>query len=185
MGAENISIIAGDPAESGDAFGLFGVEVNVEKSLIYAKYAHQWNKTPFAQVAHEVKPIWRSVHPTIFALEKNNNGDKAIEAFRAVKIPVMPVFTTGLVSDRNRCDVMDKAFTTEWASVRFREHKVRVPRYHSIFMELWLDQLRQIRRYHTPSGRTTYKAMRNRHDDIFSASLVCFHLARLYLEGVL
>ena len=104
-------------------------------------------------------------------------------SFEALKIPIMPVYTTGEVSDRRRWDVMDKAYTTEWAADRFRNHQVKVPRYHSIYMELWLDQLKQIKRFRTPSGQTTYKAMRNRHDDIFSASLICFHLARLYMEG--
>ena len=135
MGARNISIMAGDPAESGDAFGMFGIEVDMENSIIYAKYARQWKKTPFNQVALEARPIWRSVRPTIFALEKNNSGPKAIKEFEYLHIPVMPVYATGDVSDRRRWDVMDKAFTTEWTAGKFRNHRVKVPRYHSIFME--------------------------------------------------
>ena len=182
MGARNISIMAGDPAESGDAFGMFGIDLDLDKSLIYAKYARQWQKTPFNQVAFEVRPMWRSVRPTIFALEKNYKGDKVVSEFENLKIPVMPVYATGDVSDRRRWDVMDKSFTTEWMATKFRDHRVKVPRNHSIFMELWLDQLRQIRRFRTPSGRITYRAQRNRHDDIFSASLICFHFARLYMD---
>ena len=174
--------MAGDPAESGDAFGMFGIDLDLDKSLIYAKYARQWKKTPFSHVALEARPIWRSVKPTIFALERNNDGDRAISEFENLKIPIMPVYTTGEVSDRRRFDVMDKPFTTEWMATKFRDHKVKVPRYHSIFMELWLDQLRQITRFITPSGRVTYRAQRNRPDDIFSASLICFHFARLYMD---
>ena len=81
MGSRNISIMAGDPAESGDAFGLFGIEVDIGKSIIYTKYARQWKNTPFSQVALEARPIWRSVHPTIFALERNNDGDRAVNEF--------------------------------------------------------------------------------------------------------
>ena len=173
--------MAGDPARANDYFGACGGDIDIRKGLLYVRYAMQWKKTPFFQVAKEIKPMWKRAHPKIFALEKNNEGEKAIEMFSMAGIPVMGITTTGDVSDHGRWEVMDKAYTVHWIQKMFRNHRIIFPTNHSIYMQMLIDQLKQVIKQRTPNGSVTYKAMRNRHDDLFSAFLILCHLARLYI----
>ena len=181
---QTVVLIAGDPADSGDAFGLNGCEANLDKKEIRVKYARQWTGIPFSQVAYETKPLWKSVKPTIFALETNYKGTEVLREFKLKGIPVMGIKSVNRLTEENRSrwDVMEKKYTVEWVIGMIKEHRIKFPKDHSIYMQMLISQIQQIRRYRTPSGETTYRAMNNRHDDLFMAFLINCHLARLYME---
>ena len=178
-----LRLLAGDPAESPDAFGFCGSEVDLNSGLMYIRYARQWTDTSFSQVAREIKPVWKSISPKIFALEKNNRGGEAIRKFREIGLPVMGVTTVNRLTNRNKWAVMDKTYTVDWVGERLKDHMIKFPADYSIYMEMLLEQIRLITRYSTPNGSKTYRARNNRHDDLFMGFLINCHLARLTMEA--
>ena len=148
-------------------------------------------QTSFDDVAQDMLPLINQVQPHYFGLETNNEGREAINAFRRHDIGVQEITTVGRLSEENRrkaIDRMDKSHTVQWFVQCAKSPPTKKPAFiyfpnkpsdHMIVLQ---EQIQMIQVYLTPNGSFTYKAMSNRHDDLFMSFLMCCHVARIHIE---
>jgi len=77
---------------------------------------------------------------------------------------------------------MDKPFMVEWFKEKMDEQMFSFPGTPSKDMQELIDQIPKITRFMSPSGKTSYKAYRNQHDDLFMAALHCTNYIRLFID---
>ena len=191
------TIICGDPARSNDRFAFTGVNLIHRIRFgrhfwrINVRFARQYMRTPFADVARDMEPLINHVQPHYFGMETNNEGREAINAFRSRGFSPQEITTVGRLSEENRqrrMDRMDKGHTVRWfvrcakAPPTKKPAFVYFPNKPSDHMKVLQEQIQMIQVYITPNGSITYKAMANRHNDLFMSFLMCCHVARVHIE---
>ena len=193
-GAPMVRIVCGDPSgfrdidskNQGDAFALVGIELDLDRKAIHIKYAKQWTGLSFLDVAYRFKKDYNKIKPKFCGLETNNAGKSAIRDFQTVGINAHGINTVSNLnaSTRHRWQAMDKTFTVQYLKQMRYEQRVIWP-HPSIttrHMRILQDQFASIGEYMTNNGSVGYRAMKGRHDDLFSALLLCVHMARIYIE---
>lgn len=202
-------IIMGDPGGLSDAFGFVGVEASLPlppphrgsdysasataDPVITIKYAREIRAPGFDEIAEEISREIRPMRPNFLGFETNHRGDDAVQAFRRHGFRAFGVATTAETRDHTRMAAMDKPFTARYLrDASDIHHRLIWPppttaAASSSSLKASLRgigtlraQWKSIVAMPTPSGRTTYRAERGRHDDLFSALLLCAHVARIW-----
>ena len=99
-------------------------------------------------------------------------------------LDVAGIFTSANLTEKtiNRGQSMDKPEMVKWLKDTMANHQVLFPEKPSEDMQELINQIHQIVGITGPSGHTTYKAMRGRHDDLFMAFLLCCHVTILFMK---
>ena len=171
-------IIGGDPARTNDGFGITGV--TFDNRYIDISLTTQFTNTRYGVVAEYIQMVKKKMNPDMMLMEKNGLGKGVDHLFRTkYKLPIIPVNNTGATIHDLRIGTMEKTATVDWLVIMFRNRYVRFPKEMSISMNKLFEQIKSISSYITPSGNTSYKAIRGRHDDLFMSFLLCAHAARV------
>ena len=185
MELETIRIIAGDPGRMGDAFAVVGIELDMKTGVIRPKLVRQFFKTKYGIVANYLLTIEKKLRPQFMCIETNNRGKRVQDLFlKKYNLKVAGIYTSSNLTEktRQRGESMDKPFMVQWLKDYIDAGQVQFPENPSEEMQELENQLAQIVGIATPSGGTTYKAQRGRHDDAFMGFLIAVHIARLYLK---
>ena len=179
-----IRIMMGDPGRTHDPFGIVGVELDLKTFIIIPKFARHYQKMSFEKVAADMLPIVQKIKPSIFGLETNNEGKKAINEFQKQGINTKGVSTVSVLTDEHRqyWQSMDKTYTVKWVKSMIATRNIQFPSNPSPHMQALEDQISLIAEYITPNGSLSYKARNGRHDDLFMAFILCCHIARIYMD---
>ena len=178
-------ITPGDPDWGGrhDPCGFVGIDYYSATRHMYVMHAHQLRDPTLARVAAHLRRQMDTV-PTlrILRVESNVKGKKIGEALRArYGIPIKPVYTSGNVSTI-KPQTMNKGVTTRWARDEHKAGRVHYPYRDAGDIPELINQMQSIVGVRTPSGQTGYRAVRNRHDDLFSAFVTDCHVVRVIQE---
>lgn len=189
-----VRIVCGDPSgfkdieskNKGDSFGIVGIALDLDRKFVKVRYAKQWTGLSFSEVARKFKPHYNKIKPKFCGLETNNDGKAAIRVFQSMGIDAQGINTVSnlTASSRHKWQAMDKTFTVQYLKGLKYDQRIRwpIPKLTTREMKILQDQVASISEYMTPNGSIGYKARRGRHDDLFSAFLLCVHMARIYME---
>ena len=187
-----IRIICGDPngirntktKNDNDSFGMVGIELDLDREQVDIRYAKVWTGKSYGEVIADFKKDYMRIKPKFFGLETNNTGHVAIREFRAAGMNAHGINTVSSLTELNRhkWQAMDKAFTVQYLKKKKRAQELLWPPKSSKAMKILENQCLSISEYVTLSGKAGYKARQGQHDDLFSALLLCVHMARIYIE---
>jgi len=83
---KTFTILAGDPAKSGDAFGVLGLQATWPERKIYIRHAKQFWNEPYSVVANHFTTLQKKVKPDMIILEKNFDYENVSKAFTHLPI---------------------------------------------------------------------------------------------------
>lgn len=175
-----LKIISGDPGRSNDPFGIVGLEATYPEKRIHITYAKQFIRANYSAVANHISLLKKSINPDMILIEKNFDYDKLKVIFS--KLPITFVTTSAGLTDKVREDgwAVDKPFMIKWLKDQYKIHTVQYPMRTSKDMGELINQQNQIVGVTAASGHVSYKAQRNRHDDLFMAKLIGCNAIRIW-----
>ena len=181
-----LKVICGDPGKSVDAFAFVGASFNLNDYKIKFKLAKQFWRTPYSTVAAYASKIHNEVKPNFMGIETNNRGKDILKFWhRRFGMPYMHgVATSANLTEKTNSMgfTMDKIFMVQWFKEMQEEHMFQFPAKPTKDMQELIDQIVKISEFKTPGGKTTYRAYRGQHDDLFMAALHCCNFIRLFIE---
>ena len=180
-----LDVLIGDPARHGDAFGIVGLEGVYPQKLIHIRHAKQFIGEKYSVVARHFTSLQRTIDPDIMGIEMNYRGKKLLSLFRAkYKLPMIGINTSANLTDNTRKNghSMDKPFMMKWYSTQQKQHRILYPQIRTADMEELINQDNEMVGIPLPSGHTSYKRMRGRHDDLFMAKLIGCNIIRIWWE---
>jgi len=178
----SLRLLIGDPARSGDAFGAVGLEGTWPERKIYTRLAKQYWRESYSTVAKKFAVLHNRIKPHLLILEKNFEYDRVSKAF--THLPVKYVTTSTGLTDKTKAKgwAVDKNFMIGWLQIEYKKHTVLFPKNPTDDMKELINQRNQIVGITGPSGHVSYKAQRNRHDDLFIAKLIGCNAIRLWWD---
>lgn len=177
-----------DPSNltGGDAFAWVGASFNLDDYKIKFKLAKQFFNGPMKNVARYARNIHQLYKPNFMGLETNNRGKDILKLFhRKYKLKfIQGVSTSANLTEKTRRMgyAMDKPFMVQWFKEMQLEHMFQFPAAPTPDMQELIDQIAKISEFKTPGGKTTYKAFRGQHDDLFMSALHCCNFIRLFID---
>jgi len=181
----NLEVVSGDPARSGDAFGIVGLEGLYPQKLIYIRHAKQFIKESYSVVARHFTLLQKKIDPDVMCIEMNYRGKKLLPLFRTkYNLPMIGINTSAnlTIQTRKKGKTMDKPFMMKWYSTQQRLHRILYPQKRTADMEELINQDNEMVGIIQPSGHTSYKRKRGRHDDLFMAKLIGCNIIRRWWE---
>lgn len=185
MEGMKLNVVTGDPARHGDAFGVVGLEGTYPERVINIRHAKQFIKKPYSIVAAHLKLLQKKVNPKIMAIETNYRGKRLLPLFRdKYELPLFGIHTSANLTDETRRKgfAMDKPFMIKWYAQQQKNHRILYPNNRTADMDEMITQDNEIVGITQPTGHTSYKRMRGRHDDLFMAKLIGCNFIRLWWE---
>ena len=181
-----LKAIMGDPARSGDAFAWAGAQMKTSDYIIEFKLAKQFFNKPYGTVARYARKIHDEIKPNIMGIEMNYRGKKILPLFQGkYKMPWMVGVNTatGLKPETRALGyTMDKNFMIEWFQDKMKDHEIKFPSMPTKDMQELIDQIPKISQFITPGGKTSYRAYRGQHDDLFMCALLVCNVMRLFID---
>ena len=187
MGRDNIikslKLLVGDPAKSGDAFGVLGLQGTWPERKIYIRHAKQFWNEPYGIVANHFITLQKKVKPDMIILEKNFDYEDISKAF--AHLPIIYVSTTGNVTEKNRAKgwAVDKPFMIGWLKTEYTRHTIQYPTNQTADMAELVNQQNEMVGITSPSGHVSYKRKRGRHDDLFLCKLIGCNAIRIWWDN--
>ena len=175
----------GDPGRSADPFAVVGIELDMDTGKIKVKLARQFIKTKYGIVADYLLTVRKQLRPNFIGIETNNRGKKVLKLFHEkYNLKIAGIFTSANLTAKTmeRGETMDKPFMVKYLKEQLQNNMIEFPPNPSEDMAELLRQINEFVGIRNPSGHTTYKAMRGRHDDLIMSLLLCCHMARLYVK---
>ncbi len=182
-----LKVIMGDPGRTSDAFAWVGTQLKLnDDPKIEFRLAKQFFNTPYKVVAEYAKKIYYLYNPNFMGIETNNRGKEVLALFhRKYHLDfIQGVSTSANLTEKTRQMgyAMDKPFMVQWFKKKLEEKMFSFPDLPTKDMQELIDQIPKIVEIKTPGGKTSYKAHRGQHDDLFIASLHCCNFIRLFLD---
>ncbi len=179
---KTLRILVGDPGKSNDPFGTLGLQGTYPEKKIFIRAAKQFKKESYRTVANHFEKLHRKINFDLLIIEKNFDYDRVAPIF--AHLPIRYVTTSSHLKEetRNKGHSVDKPFMIHWLQKEYKRHTIQVPSTQSPDMQELVNQRNQIVGITTPSGTTSYKAQRNRHDDLFMCELIGCNFIRLWWE---
>ena len=182
-----LKVIMGDPGRSVDAFAWVGAQLKLdEEAKIEFRLAKQFFKTPYGRVAAYARKIHALYKPNFMGIETNNRGKEVLSLFhRKYDLTFLQgVSTSANMTEKSRQMgfAMDKPFMVEWFKEKMDEQMFSFPGKPLKDMQELIDQIPKIVSFRSPGGKTSYKAYRGQHDDLFLAALHCVNYIRLFID---
>ena len=184
IGMKSLRLVIGDPGRSNDPFGVVGLEGTWPERKIYVRYARQFIKEKYETVAEEFVRLKNKVKPHMMLLEKNFDYDNVWKAFSKYPLEIKYITTSTDLTQKVRAKgwSVDKNFMIGWLKEEQPKHTIQYPGNRTQDMEELINQQTQIVGITGPSGHVSYKAVRNRHDDLFMAKLIGCNAIRIWWE---
>ncbi len=179
---KNLRLLIGDPGKSNDPFGTLGIDGTFPEKKIFIRTAKQFIKEPYGTVAKHFEHIYKTKKPDIMIIEKNFDYDSVYPAFAHLPIRYVTTLSNLTAETRSKGRSIDKPFMISWLQKQYRKHTIQVPSTQSPDMQELINQRNQIVGITGPSGHVSYKAQRNRHDDLFMCELIGCNFIRLWWE---
>lgn len=179
---KSLKLLIGDPAKSTDAFGIIGLEGTYPEKKIYIRYAKEFFKKPYSYVANHFAKLHKNIHFDMMILEKNFDYEGISKAF--AHMPITYVSTTGGLSEESRAKgwAVDKPYMIWWLKAQYKKHNVQYPTKQSADVQELINQRNEIVGITAPSGHTSYKRQRGRHDDLFLGELIGANAIRIWWD---
>lgn len=181
-----LKVIMGDPARSGDAFAWVGAAFDLHNYEIQFKLAKQFFHTPYNRVAEWAHKKHEEIKPNFMGIETNNRGQEVLGLFyNKYKMQYLQgINTSSGLTEKTRAQgfTMDKTFMVHWFKDAKDRGMIKFPSNPSRDMQELINQIPKISMMLTPGGKTTYKAYRGQHDDLFMAALLCCNFIRLFIN---
>ena len=181
-----VKIVMGDPAEKGDPTGIVGILGNCETGQVKVKMAKEiTDKDAEARITNTVgflQWVIVNVKPDFLGMETNNRGKEIIEKIGEYGIVVNGIATSAGLTEATRRKglTMDKPYMVKYLAEMKNSGDILFPANTTLGMKKLISQMSQIVGITQPSGYTTYKAQRGRHDDLFMALLLCINSFLIY-----
>lgn len=179
---KTFTVISGDPAKSGDAFGVSGLQGTWPERKIYIRHTKQFWHTPYNTVANHFSILQKKVKPDMILIEKNFDYDNVSKAFAALPITYVSMSSNLTEKTRDKGWSVDKPYMIGWLQAEYKRHTIQYPKKQSSDMAELINQQNEIVGITGPSGHTSYKRTRNRHDDLFTSKLIGCNAIRLWWE---
>ena len=157
---------------------MVGTTYDQDSDFIRVRAARQFVQERYGVVARMLQVAQERICPDFMVIESNQRtGKRVVQLFREkYGLDVKPVYTTAnMVSLRPHA--MDKPATVKFLKTRLKEKTIKF-NLRAAHMHILIDQINSIVSGRTPAGNVTYKGMRGRHDDLFSALLLNCHIIR-------
>ena len=176
-------LLIGDPGRTNDPFGEIGLEATYPEKKIYVRFAKQFKNVPYEIVANHFGKMKKLFNPHTIILEKNFDYPNVSRAF--AHLPITYVTTSSGLSESTRVKGLsvDKPYMIGWLKVEKKKHNIQYPPKCSRDMQELINQDNEMSGILFPSGHTTYKRVRNRHDDLSMANLIGCNAIRMWWEN--
>ena len=175
-----MNVVGIDPGRTNDYYAVIGIYKD-DKGIIRTAKEEFTKNMPLDWCARMlVRPIVEVGRASHVVVETNGIiGKNAYRALQQEGIPnLRPVHTTSNMSADARLHnhkAVDKTYMMQWLKTKFEAGMLRMASPHQQLKA----QLEDIHRYTTPSGQTTYKAQKGRHDDLVMALVMACHIFAL------
>ncbi len=179
---KSINLLIGDPGKSNDPFGVLGLRGTYPEKKIFVRHAKQFKREPYRIVAKHFEKLHRQINFDYMILEKNFDYENVSKAFAHLPITYITTSSNLTAETRDKGVSVDKNFMIDWLQKQYKNHTIQVPSVQSVDMQELLNQRNQIVGITGPSGHVSYKAQRNRHDDLFMTELIGCNFIRLWWE---
>ncbi len=181
---KTIKILIGDPGKTNDPFGVIGLEGTWPERKIYVRYAKQFKKEPYSVVANLFTKLYKKMNFDLILLEKNFDYENVSKAFS--HLPIKYITTSQGLTEKTKAKgwSVDKPYMIGWLQDEYKKHTIQYPSIHSADMAELINQQNQIVGITAPSGHVSYKAQRNRHDDLFMSKLIGCNSIRIWWDGL-
>lgn len=181
-GMKSLRLLVGDPGRSTDPFGVIGMEATYPEKIIHIRHARQFKNIPYSTIARHFSKMSKLIKPHMILIEKNFDYDNVSKAF--THLPVKYITTgTGLTEQtRAKGWSVDKPYMVGWLKQQYKKHTIQLPSNPTEDMKELINQRNQIVGITAPSGHVSYKAQRNRHDDLWMAELIGSNAVRIWWE---
>lgn len=180
-----LKVVIGDPARSGDAFGVAGLEGLYPEKLIHIRHAKQFIDEKYSVVAQHFLHLQKKIDPDIMCIEMNYRGKKLLSLFRTkYKLPIIGINTSANLTEQTRKKgySMDKPFMMRWYAEQQRIHRILYPENRTADMDELINQDNEMIGITQPSGHVSFKRKRSRHDDLFMAKLIGCNIIRIWWD---
>lgn len=179
---KSLRLLIGDPGKTNDPFGTIGMEGTYPEKKIYIRAAKQFIKKPYRTVAKYFYTMNHKLHFDMMLIEKNFDYENVSVAF--ARLPITYVTTGSGLTEKTRAKgwTVDKPYMIGWLKQEYKKHTIQYPNVKSADMNELINQQSQIYPFTIPGGHTSYKAYRNRHDDLFMAKLIGCNAIRIWWE---
>lgn len=174
MSLKTLRILSGDPAseKGGDYFGTIGLEATYPEKIIYIRLAKAHKNQSYGTIASYYSKIKSQIKPHLIILEKNFDYENLLPAF----VDVSPLYVTMssklTEATRKKLHSVDKPWVINEIHTLHKNHQIQYPPKLNSDMRELVNQRNEMAGIIGPSGKTTYKRLRNRHDDLYSAKII-------------
>ena len=180
---KTLKLLVGDPAHTGtDSFGVIGLEGTYPEKKIYIRHGREFKRESYNTVANHFSKMHKKIHFDMMILEKNFDYENVSKAFS--HLPITYVTTGSGLTEQTRAKgfSVDKPFMVSWLKAQYKKHNVQYPTKQSKDVQELINQRNQIVGITGPSGHVSYKAQRNRHDDLFMGELIGANAIRIWWD---
>lgn len=180
---KTLRLLIGDPGKTTDPFGVIGIEATYPEELIYIRHAKQFKNTPYSTVARHFSKMSNMMRPHLILIEKNFDYENVLNAF--THLPVKYITTGTGLTEKTRAKgwTVDKPYMVGWLKEQYKKHTIQLPSNPTEDMQELINQRNQIVGITAPSGHVSYKAQRNRHDDLWMAELIGCNAVRIWWDN--
>ena len=179
---KSLKLLIGDPAKAGDSFGVIGLEGTYPEKKIYIRHAREFKRESYNTVANHFGKMHKKIHFDMMILEKNFDYENVSKAF--AHLPITYVTTGSGLTEETRAKgwAVDKPYMVSWLKPQYKNHNIQCPVNQSLGIKELINQRNQIVGITGPSGHVSYKAQRNRHDDLFMSELIGCNAIRIWWD---
>ena len=181
-----IRIIAGDPGRTNDPFGIVILDGTWPQRKIYVRGAKQFIKRPYSEIADFVVSLKRDHNPDMILIEKNFDYDNIKKTFEKYDLQPRYITTSANLTDEKNSQgyTVDKPYMIKWLAREYLKNTVQWPQSKMTKdMQQLINQRSLMTGITAPSGHSSSKAQRNRHDDLFMAKLIGCNAIRLWWDN--
>ena len=168
-----------DPGKHQDSFALLELIVNTEKKTILINGAFGWQGDDYPAIEKDIKEIHDKDPADFYVCEKNNTGTHVIDSLRSIHgIPVTAITTANdIKSDKviSKGATMDKADIVKTVKKLKKLGLLQITKHRTEHMKKFINQLNSFVKKLTKSGKITYSAEGQEHDDFVMAFLIGMH----------
>jgi len=179
---KHLTVLSGDPGKTNDPFGSVGVEGTWPEKKIYIRLAKQFKREKYKRVAKFYSSVRKSVKPHLILIEKNFDYDNLKIAFAKLPITYVTMSSNLKESTRRKGYSIDKPWCIKEIHKLHQRHAIQYPEILSYDMQELINQRNEMGGINTGTGHISYKRVRNRHDDLFMAKLMCVNAILLWWE---
>lgn len=174
--------IAGlDPGKQKSSFALVGVEVKDNK--IFVKGAKSWLGKAYLKVENDIEKIQQKQKFSYLVVEQNNVGIHVVEVLRDQKHLPIKAVTTSIHVKEATTDKMDKNAMVQWLLLLQQEGRLIWPKKTTPEVDELKRQWSLFEEKKTETGKVSYSAPGEQHDDYVMALMLACHVAREYIDN--